>query len=220
MHRTVKRRRWAALRLQHLETRCVPHGVYAPDNYTGGLFGDLNDKGDDEVHVSFEGPFTPPSTWGPVNSGPGGGGPDGPLSPIPVTFTTAPNGMPLLNSAPGAAATIYLDFDGETVGTTTYTPYDTDGSASTFGSAEQQVIYEAWRQTSVYYSMFDVNVTTVKTAAGTPMAWALESNSISGGYSYVGVFPNNMPESFNQSSNSSSRVSGIAHELGHNFGLG
>jgi hypothetical protein len=65
--------------------------------------------------------------------------------------------------------------------------------------------------------MFDVDVTTEHPTV--PFAWDLISNSISGGYSNVGVFPNSTPRSFNESSNARTRQSGIAHEIGHNFGL-
>ena len=125
----------------------------------------------------------------------------------------AANGLPDLNSLPGAPTAIYLDFDGEGVNT----PYDVDGDPTTFNATEQATITEAWRQVSVYFSMFDVNVTTVKPTV--PFAWHVTSPSITGGYSYVGVFPNSKPQSFNQASNARSRVSGIVHEVGHNFGL-
>jgi hypothetical protein len=70
---------------------------------------------------------------------------------------------------------------------------------------------------STYFAMFDTDVTTIHPTV--PFAWDLISNSISGGYSYVGVFPNSQPESFNESANARNRESGIAHEVGHNFGL-
>lgn len=130
-----------------------------------------------------------------------------------VATAAAANGLPDLNSLPGAPTAIYLDFDGEG----SNAPYDVDGDPTTFNATEQATIREAWRQVSVYFSMFDVNVTTVKPTV--PFAWHVTSPSISGGYSYVGVFPNSKPESFNQASDARTRVSGIVHEVGHNFGL-
>ena len=127
-----------------------------------------------------------------------------------------PGTIPVLNSYPSAPADIYLDFDGD-AGTGT-TPYDTDGNPSDYSASEQADITECWRQMSIYYAMFNVNVTTVFTASR-PKAWMMEGDNISGGYSYVGVFPNSQPESFNESSDTTSRESGIAHEAGHNFGL-
>jgi regulation of enolase protein 1 (concanavalin A-like superfamily) len=163
------------------------------------------------------GPFPGPAELPIANTSPGGG-PAGPLSPIPVTYSTLSNGMPILNSAPSAPVAIFLDFDGEVVGSTTYTPYDVNGDPATFNAAEQATIYETWRQISIYYAMFDVNVTTIK-PVGVPTAWQLISNSISGGYAFVGAFPNSQPQGFNQSSDARTRISGIAHEIGHNFGL-
>jgi autotransporter-associated beta strand protein len=125
----------------------------------------------------------------------------------------AANGLPDLNSLPGAPTAIYLDFDGEGANAA----YDVDGDPTTFNATEQATIREAWRQVSVYFSMFDVNVTTVKPTV--PFAWHVSSPDISGGYSYVGVFPNTAPKSFNNAGDARTRVSGIVHELGHNFGL-
>ena len=130
-----------------------------------------------------------------------------------VATVTAANGLPDLNSLPGAPTAIYLDFDGEGANA----PYDVDGNPATFNATEAATITEAWRQVSVYFSMFNVNVTTVKPTV--PFAWHVTSPSISGGYSYVGVFPNSSPQSFNQAGDARTRVSGIVHEVGHNFGL-
>lgn len=130
----------------------------------------------------------------------------------PAPATTA-SGLPILRSLPGAPTAIYLDFDGELPNGA----YDVDGDPTTFSSTEAATITEAWRQISVYFSVFDVDVTTVKPTV--PFAWHVSSPDISGGYSYVGVFPNSSPQSFNNAGDARTRVSGIAHELGHNFGL-
>jgi hypothetical protein len=130
-----------------------------------------------------------------------------------LVLDNQPNGLPILHSMPGAHTAIYLDFEGYG----SNRPYDEDGDPSTFNATEQAHITEAWRQVTSYFSMFDVDVTTIHPTV--PFAWDLISNSISGGYSYVGAFPNSQPRSFNESSDARSRVSGIAHELGHNFGL-
>jgi autotransporter-associated beta strand protein len=131
-----------------------------------------------------------------------------------LTFSAAAaNGLPDLHSLAGAPTAIYLDFDGHgDLGT-----YDTDGDPTTFSAAEAATITEAHRQMGVYFAMFDVDVTTVKPTV--PTAWILISNDITGGSSQVGVFPNTQPRSWIASSNAASRASGIAHEIGHNFGL-
>ncbi|MDZ4848074.1 MAG: zinc-dependent metalloprotease family protein [Pirellulaceae bacterium] len=139
----------------------------------------------------------------------------GVFSQTAAAFSTLANGMPILNSLIDAPTAIFLDFDGDA--TTTTQAYDEDGDPTTFNTTEQNNIAEAWRQISTYFAMFDTNVTTVATTK--PKAWLVSGNDISGGYSYVNVFPNSKPQSFNQSSNVRTRVSGLAHELGHNFGL-
>jgi regulation of enolase protein 1 (concanavalin A-like superfamily) len=137
----------------------------------------------------------------------------------PPVYTTLANGMPSLHSRLGAPATIFLDFDGDA--TTSTDPYDEDGTPATFNTTEANNIAEAWRQMSLYYALFDVDVTTIQpNVSTTRTAWEAVGNNISGGYSYVGVFPNTYPRSFNQSSDARGRVSGIAHEIGHNFGNG
>ncbi len=134
---------------------------------------------------------------------------------ILASASVAANGMPQLDSLPGAHTAVFLDFDGDTASGTT--AYDEDGDPTTFNAAEQAHIVEAWRQLSAYFAMFDTDVTTVPPSV--PFAWDVIGNNISGGYSYVGVFPNSSVESFNNSGDARTRESGLAHEVGHNFGL-
>ena len=77
-----------------------------------------------------------------------------------------------LHSRPGAARTIFLDADGATVQDTgwnldggriasgSHIGWDSDGSPSTFSTAEHAWIQEVWRQVAETYSPFDVDVTT------------------------------------------------------------
>jgi hypothetical protein len=129
-------------------------------------------------------------------------------------------GMPQLHSDLNAHAAIYLDFNGDAA---SVTPYDVDGDPTTFNATEAATITSAWQAISTYFAPFDVDVTTVKPATAMPTAWGMIGNSISGGYSYVGVFPDVQkfggPASFNESSDARGRTSGMAHEYGHNFGL-
>jgi regulation of enolase protein 1 (concanavalin A-like superfamily)/plastocyanin len=145
--------------------------------------------------------------------------PDGfvPGSAIPAV---ALPGLPALNSDTSAHAAIYLDFNGDAGG---QTAYDEDNDPTTFNATEAAHITAAWKSISTYFASFDVNVTTIKPATAVPTAWGMIGNSIQGGYSYVGVFPNVQkfggPGSFNESSDARGRTSGMAHEYGHNFGL-
>lgn len=126
-------------------------------------------------------------------------------------------GLPILHSLPGAPTAVYLDFNGGRYGSTTYAPYDEDGNPNVLNATEQRHITDCWQQVSEYFAMFDTDVTTQHPTV--PFAWDLISNSVSGGYSSVGAFPNTTPRSFNQSSDARTRASGLAHEVGHNFGL-
>jgi regulation of enolase protein 1 (concanavalin A-like superfamily) len=144
----------------------------------------------------------------------------GEFQPITAEAQEAAPGMPALDSRPGAPTAIFLDFDGDTVSSTT--AYNDDADATTFNAAEAAIITKAWQEMSEYFAPFDVKVTTTQPAAGFPTAWVAIGNNISGGYSYVNVFPNSASggaKSWNNSSHARTRVSGIAHEIGHNFGL-
>jgi len=146
-----------------------------------------------------------------VASGEGSGG----LAEL--DYSTLPNGLPILHSRPSAPAAIFVDFDGDAGAGVQ--AYDRDSDPATFNTSEADTIAECWRQMAVYYAMFDVDVTTIQPNVGTtPTAWECVGNNINGGWSYVGVFPNSGPCSFNNSGDAEWRVSGIAHEIGHNFG--
>ena len=163
--------------------------------------------------------FAPPEIAG--HSGDDGdGGSDAPpigqstSAPSGLTPSAALPGLPTINTNPTAATAIYLDFNGDAGGATTY---DVDGDPTSFNAAEAASITEAVRQIADYFAPFDVNVTTIKPSV--PYVWGVIGNNIVGGYSYVGVFPNSAPESFNNSGDARTRQSGLAHEYGHNYGL-
>jgi len=99
----------------------------------------------------------------------------------PITgWATAANGLPILNSLPGAPTSIYLDFDGDTGSSTS--AYSEDADLTTYNATEQTHIVEAWRQITAYFAMFDTNVTT-QFVSSAPKAWewatALASTSVS-----------------------------------------
>jgi len=93
-------------------------------------------------------------------------------------YTTTP---PVLNSLPGAADTLYLDFTGHSStndawttnvptaggaahGPYTAAPYDFNGDTAHFTPAERLAMYNVWRITSEDYSPFKLNVSTVQPA--------------------------------------------------------
>jgi regulation of enolase protein 1 (concanavalin A-like superfamily) len=131
---------------------------------------------------------------------------------------THSGGIPDLNSLPGAPVAIYLDFDGHTYSSgTVFRPYDEDGNASSFSTAEQASIREAWRQTAAYFAPFNVNVTTVQPASG-PLAWAVLSPDASS-WCCNDMFPNYAAQAQVNAADVRSRQSAIAHEVGHSLGL-
>ncbi|WP_243056443.1 M12 family metallo-peptidase [Nocardioides sp. SR21] len=88
---------------------------------------------------------------------------NGLVAPLANTF--------MLSSRPGAARTIYLDFLGEVVTSTSWngtygatinaTPFTLDGTTSTsFSDAELTAVQQAWQIVAEDYAPFDVNVTT------------------------------------------------------------
>jgi len=86
-----------------------------------------------------------------------------------------------LESRPGAARTIFIDFDGHAMGSTswasagwpggTYPRFGLDGS-STFNADEQAIIRQVWARVAEDFAPFDVNVTT-----RAPSAAALERST-------------------------------------------
>jgi hypothetical protein len=84
-------------------------------------------------------------------------------------------GLPLLDSNPGAPATLYLDFDGnfdpdwwqydnngkEVHFSNVTTPvFDTDGNAASFSASEQALVSEIWSRVAEDYAPFNINVST------------------------------------------------------------
>jgi len=162
---------------------------------------------------------------------------------------------PAHSSKPGSNRVIYIDFNGHTITGTAWngggkpasvnvTPYDTDGSASTFSAAEQAVITETWQRIAEDYAPFDVNVTTVDPgtdainrssstdqAYGTrllidPTSW-YQAGCGCGGVAYVGVF-DSANNGYNQPAlvftkgvgNGAKNIAEAgSHEVGHNLGL-
>ena len=113
-----------------------------------------------------------------------------------------------LHSQPGAANTLYLDFDGHLIpASTAWTdidlhaqPYDLDGNPGTFSDAELANIAEIWRRIAEDYASFEVDITTQAPATFGPTVGRilittdtdLNGNAMpaqgAGGVAYVGVW--------------------------------
>ncbi|HZZ44460.1 MAG TPA: hypothetical protein VFE58_16110 [Tepidisphaeraceae bacterium] len=93
------------------------------------------------------------------------------LTAVAATFAdTHTTGVPVLNSDPGAAYTIYLDFAGFNFtgtwaggGAPGSTPAY-DGAVGSFSTAEQANIDNIWARVAEKYAAFNINVTTVDPA--------------------------------------------------------
>ncbi len=148
--------------------------------------------------------------------------------------------VPAYSSLPGAADTLYLDFDGHFEATwggysnITTPEFNTDATAG-FSSAELTAINDIWRQVAEDYAPFNINVTTVEPASfadGVSMRVAIGGNSTwlgqsAGGVAYVNsytsggvytnvvyVFPDNLGGGYAKYVAEAS-----SHESGHSFGL-
>jgi fibronectin type 3 domain-containing protein len=156
------------------------------------------------------------------------------------TGATSPlSSVPVLNSLPGAAASLWLDFVGHydaswgAYSNITTPVFDQDGDPTTFSDGELATIQAIWAQVSEDYAPFKINVTTVQPssfangvaeciAIGGTGAW---TGGTYGGVSYIGSFTNYIANtSFVFSSNlgggnAKYTAEAIAHEAGHAFGL-
>jgi hypothetical protein len=151
---------------------------------------------------------------------------------------TVPTGVPVLHSYPGAAATLFLDFDGH-VGSARTTPvYDADGDATTFSTAELAFIEDLWRVVAEDYAPFNINVTTVEPAVLAPGVPDSAANGVAlriaiggtnpngssgGGLAMMNSFTNSQPNLawvFAQGQTDPvSYGQSASHEAGHSFGL-
>jgi uncharacterized delta-60 repeat protein len=147
--------------------------------------------------------------------------------------------IPILNSLPGAAASLYLDFNGHFDATwgsyrnVTTPVFDQDGDATTFSDGELTTMHDIWTVVAEDYAPFKINVTTVQPASfangvsirvaiGGDGAW---TGGTYGGISLIGSFTNsnvNTAYVFTANlANGYARYTGEAssHEAGHSFGL-
>jgi fibronectin type 3 domain-containing protein len=156
-----------------------------------------------------------------------------------VAATYALTSIPVLNSLPGAAASLYLDFvghfDASWGGYTNITTpaFDQDGDPTTFSDGELSTIQSVWQSVSEDYAPFKINVTTVQPASladGVGMLVAIGGNgawtgATYGGIAYVDSFTNSIANtvfvfSANLSNGYAKYVAdAAAHESGHSFGL-
>lgn len=146
----------------------------------------------------------------------------------PLTGKYPLTSIPQLSSNPSASAKLYLDFDGEPVSkwgsySNIVTPaYDTDGDKLTFTDAELNNIKEMWTRVSEKYSVFNIDVTTIKSSGAKQViiggngAW---TGGTYGGVAYVGSFPVFVFEDNLGNGAPKYTAEASAHEAGHGFRL-
>jgi len=163
--------------------------------------------------------------------------------PAPAVTTTSLSpapGVPRLASRPGAAATLYLDFDGHVESrwgefTNVVSPaYDLDGNPTRFSAAEIDAIEEIWARVAEDYAPLNVNVTTIappQIADRMAVRMVIGGNysdwfgSAAGGVAYVGGFTSGAPnvgyvfEDALAGGNPRYVAEAASHEAGHLFGL-
>lgn len=146
--------------------------------------------------------------------------------------------IPVLNSLPGAAVSLYLDFDGHfesswgSYSNITQPAFDQDGDATTFSDGELATIQNIWRYIAEDYSPFKVNVTTVQPASfanGAALRISIGGDGSwigpYGGVAYVDSFTNSIsnvvfvfPKNL-ANGNAKYTAEASSHESGHGFGL-
>ncbi len=148
--------------------------------------------------------------------------------------------IPILSSRPGAAHTIYLDFDGNfdsvwgSYSNITTPEYDIDGQAG-FSATELDNMLEIWKRVAEDYSPFDINVTTVdpgdfsdgvglRVAIGGSGGWLGQTAggvAYRNSYTLGGVYTNTVFVFPGHLSNGAVKpvAEAASHEAGHAFGL-
>jgi fibronectin type 3 domain-containing protein len=157
--------------------------------------------------------------------------------PMAASGPSLASTVPVFNSLPGAADTLYLDFDGHTEATwgayknVTTPEFNIDGVAG-FSAAELTAIENIWKQVAEDYAPFNINVTTAPPpsfANGVAMRISIGGNGSwlgqkAGGIAYVDSYTNsiaNVAFVFSQNLGNVAKyvAEAVSHEAGHTFGL-
>ncbi len=162
------------------------------------------------------------------------------VEPLEARNLMAASIVPQLSSRPGAAATLYLDFDGHVEKqwgnrTNVVTPaYDTDGNSASWSAEETAAIREIWTRVAEDYAPFNLNVTTAPPAVIADRVAARMAigggysdwyGSAAGGVAYLGGFAgtgSNVAYVFSNTlgaGNPKYVAEAVSHEAGHLFGV-
>lgn len=153
--------------------------------------------------------------------------------------TTVVPAVPAYSSNPGAAATLYLDFNGHFEAkwgnySNIVTPvYDLDGDTTTFASIELAMIKQIWQHVAEDFAPFNINVTTVDpgnfangkalrvAVGGTTFDWYREGiiEGIAQYDSFTNYLPNTVYAFASYKSDARRIADTVSQEAGHSFGL-
>ena len=171
-----------------------------------------------------------------------------------ATSTSGPRGITAenvfrLHSHPGAANTIFVDFDGATITGKAWNkqarasslqakPYDTDGNPKSFSTSEVSSMAEIWERIVEDFAPFDVDVTTEDPKQyGENVAWVLVTDSDprgkqplpsakAGSTTYMNVFGYTHSDYYspaliyhNNLGSTGSIAEASSHSIGHIMGL-
>ena len=164
-------------------------------------------------------------------------------SPQVAAATPSVNTLRNLQSRPGSANVLYIDYWGGSLSGTAwnsrfnsnlpidYTAYDTDGNPGSFSNSERYSMWLAWREAVEDFAPFNINITTSR-AVYNAAALTNRSQMIvtttrdwygnAGGVAFVDVFDDNSNDyKVGWTWNLGDRSMGmtISHEAGHQMGL-
>lgn len=162
--------------------------------------------------------------------------------------------LPAINTNPGAEYTIYINFVGAEIRNSAWNdrsgaepvyyarPFSLDTDETTFTAVEQEFINQVVRKVNDLYSIFQVNVTTVRPAAFdnktlhalvTPPVDAKGKDNpesrVAGGVAFVNIVARDAAQAarlspawiyMERGTDHGWITTVVAHEIGHNFGLG
>lgn len=164
---------------------------------------------------------------------------------LPESSGMQKSGVPIYHSRPGAAYTLYIDFDGHVYPPSSewakghvldLLPYDVDGNPDVFSVKELQTIAVSFGVVSENFAPFDIDVTTEKPAAfnGTVGHVMITSqydrkgrlfyDCNCGGVAFLNKFPSQdfhekLSPAFVFNTGDRGVSETISHEFGHNLGL-
>ncbi len=134
---------------------------------------------------------------------------------MPNNVKLRADGMPILHSSPTSNGQLYIDFDGNP--SKNQKPIDFDGDPTSFNAYEQEFIYNYWVSTAAYFSMFDIDVTTV-IDLDRPHSWTVVTERDGPGVAKLNSFGNRKVSGASVNLALGPYTTGVAHEGGHTFG--